>query len=104
MRAEDGQRAGRDLAQVLDEARAFGLQRVHHVTIMDNLVAHIDRLAIFFERPFDDVDRPDDAGAKPPRLGKKDLHPLTFSPKLPAGPPKPGYPKPVSPDEFPNAI
>jgi hypothetical protein len=33
------------------------------------------------QRPLDDVDRPNNAGAKPTRLSKNDLHPLAFSSK-----------------------
>ena len=79
MGAEDGDGAGRHVLQRLDEARAFRLQRFDHVAIVDDLMAHIDRRAMLGERPLDNVDRPDDAGAKPARLGKNDLHSLAFS-------------------------
>ena len=62
------------LVQFLDKSRAFSLQRLDHVAVVHDLVAHIDGPAIFLERVLDDVDRPHHAGAKPTRLGKNDAH------------------------------
>ena len=74
MGAEHRHRAVGHFVQLLDEARALVLERVDHMAVVHDLVAHIDRLAVFLERPLDDVDRPHDAGAKAARLGKNDSH------------------------------
>ena len=74
MGAEDGDRIGRHFGQVLDEARAFGLQALHHVLIVHDLVAHIDRRAVFLQRPFDDLDGAHHTGAKSTRLGEYNFH------------------------------
>jgi len=47
MRAENGQAAGRYLAQFLDELHALGAQPVDHMAVMDDLVADIDRRSKF---------------------------------------------------------
>ena len=70
MRAEDRHRPVGNFGDVLDEARAFGLQGFDHVFVMDDLMPHIDRRAVFLQRALDDVDRPHDAGAEAARLGQ----------------------------------
>ena len=75
MGAEDGHGARRHVLQRLDETRAFRLERFDDVAIVNDLVAHVDRSAMLGQRPLDDIDRPNDAGAKPARLSKNDLHP-----------------------------
>ena len=72
--AENGDRVRRDLGQILDETRALGLQALDHVLVVHDLVAHIDRRAIFLQRALDDLDGAHDAGAKAARLGEYDLH------------------------------
>ena len=62
-----------DFGQFLDENRALGPQAVHHIFVMDDLVADIDRGAIDGERPFHGVDRPDHAGAEAARRTKHDF-------------------------------
>jgi hypothetical protein len=42
--------------------------------VVDDLVAHIDRLTVLFEGVLDDVDRPDDPRTKAARLGQDDTH------------------------------
>ena len=79
MGAEDGDGARRHVLQSLDEARAFRLERFDHVAIVDDLMAHVDGSAMFGQRPLDNIDRSNNAGAKPARLSKYDLHPLAFS-------------------------
>jgi hypothetical protein len=37
---------------------------------------------VFGQRPLDNIDRPNNASAKPARLSKYDLHPLAFSSSL----------------------
>ena len=65
---------GRDLGEVLDEMRALGLQAFHHVLVVHDLVTHIDRRPILLQRPLDDLDGADDAGAESARLSEYDLH------------------------------
>jgi len=74
VRAEDGHRALRHLRQLLDENRALGLQAVDDELVVNDLVAHVDRRAVFLERPLDDLDRPHDARAEAARLRQNDLH------------------------------
>src|SRR5690606_7009000 len=40
-----------------------------HVAVVDDLMPHIDRRAVAFDRALDDLDRPVDAGTKPARRG-----------------------------------
>ena len=74
MGAEDGHGARRHLAQILDENRAFGLQALDHVFVVHDLVADIDRRAVFLQRPLDDLDGAHDAGAKAARLRQIHFH------------------------------
>ena len=74
--AEDRHRARWHVLQGLDKARAFRLERFDHVAIVDDLMAHIDRSAMLGQRSLDNIDRPNNASAKPARLGKNDLHSL----------------------------
>ena len=69
---EDGHRAGRDFVQLVDEHRAAGAQILDHVAVVHDLVTHIDRRAVFLQRPLDDFDRPLDAGAEAAGLGQDD--------------------------------
>ncbi len=72
--AENGDRIGRHFGEVLDKARALGLQALHHVLVVHDLVAHIDRRPEFLQRPFDDLDGAHDAGAETTRLGENHFH------------------------------
>ncbi len=74
MGAENGDRIRRHFGQVLDEAGAFGLEALHHMLIVHDLVAHIDRRAVFLQRPFDDLDGAHDTGAETARLGEYHFH------------------------------
>ena len=67
-------RIRRHFGEVLDEARALGLEALHHVLVVHDLVAHIDRRTEFLQRPFDDLDGAHDAGAKTARLGEYHFH------------------------------
>ena len=51
------------------------------MAIVNDLMAHVDRRAMLGQRPLDNIDRPNDAGAKPARLSKNDLHSPAFSSK-----------------------
>ena len=74
MGAEDGNRVRGNLGQVLDEMRPLGLQALHDVLIVDDLMAHVDRRTVLLQRALDDLDGTHDAGAKTARLGEYDLH------------------------------
>ena len=66
--AEDRDAARRDLVDLVDEMRPFAAQPLDDMAVVDDLVADIDRRAIFFERALDDLDRPFDPGAEASRL------------------------------------
>ena len=74
VRAEDGDRIRRHLKQILDEDRALGFQAFHDMLVVNDLMADVDRRAVFLERPFDDLDSPDHAGTKAARLSQKHFH------------------------------
>jgi hypothetical protein len=61
-----------NLVQLLDEDGALLFQGFDHMTIVDDLVAHIDRRAVALERPLDDLDGAVDTGAKTARRGQID--------------------------------
>ena len=63
---------GRDLRQLLDEHRAEVLQALDHIAVVHDLVAHIDRRAVFLQRQHDDLDRAVDAGAEAAGLAEPD--------------------------------
>ncbi|MGY4341076.1 hypothetical protein ACVWW3_005982 [Bradyrhizobium sp. LM2.9] len=75
MGREHHRRSGvfRDLGKLLDEDRALLLQPVDDVFIVHNLVANIDGGAVFIERPFHGVDRPDHPGTEATGRTKHDL-------------------------------
>jgi hypothetical protein len=70
---ENHRRAGRNLVELVDEDGALPLQAVYHVAVVDDLVAHVDRGAVFRQRQLDDPDRPVDAGAEAARSGEHDF-------------------------------
>ena len=80
MGAEHGDGAVGDFVQFLDEPRTLVLERVHHMLVVHDLVAHIDGLAIFIERLFDDIDGAYDAGAEAAWLGKDNSHLILRNP------------------------
>ena len=105
MGAEDGDGSRRHVLQSLDEARAFRLERFDHVAVVNDLMAHVDRRAMLGQRPLDNIDRPNNASAKPARLSQYDLHPLAFSskPRRASQPSTPSSADPREPrDEFRN--
>ena len=63
-----------NLADLLDEDRALGLEVLDHMAVVDDLVAHIDRRLVLIQRPLHDLDRPHDAGAEAARLGQDHSH------------------------------
>ena len=71
--------ARRDLVELFDEPRTFGAQALDHVPVVDDLVADVDRRAVLLERPLDDLDGPDDPGAKAAGLREDHSHGRTLS-------------------------
>ena len=100
MGGEHRHRAFGHFVQFLDKAGALALERVHHMAVMDDLMAHIDGLAKLIERLFDDVDGAHHPGTEAARLGKNDSHISSFAGPLraPSGEirPNPRQAKPVS--------
>ena len=74
VRAEDHGGAIGYLVQVLDEDRAIGAQLLDHVAVVHDLVAHVDRRALGFQRALDDGDGAVDAGAEAAGIGEQDVH------------------------------
>ena len=74
MGAEHGDRLRRNFRQILDEDRALVLQAFDHVFVVHDLVAHIDRRAVFLQRALHDLDRAHDARAKAARLRQINFH------------------------------
>ena len=72
VRAEHRDRTFRNLIDLVDEAGALALQRLHHVLVVDDLVPDVDRGAKQLQRALDDLDRPLHARAEPARLGQHD--------------------------------
>ena len=56
--------AVRDLVDFLDEDRPFALELVDHVSVVDDLLAHVDGPVADLEGLLDDVDRADHARAE----------------------------------------
>ena len=75
MRGKDDRRLpmlGRDLGEFLDEHRAQALQPLDDVAVVHDLVADIDRRAVFLQRQHNDLDGAVDARAKAARLAEPD--------------------------------
>ena len=60
------------IVQILDEHRPQPLQPLHHMPVVDNLMAHEHRRPPFDERLLNDLDGPVHARAKPARGGQQD--------------------------------
>ena len=85
--AEDGDAAGRDLVDLVDETRALGAQPLDDVAVVHDLVPDVDRRAVLFERALDDLDRAFDPGAETSRLSQHDPHDLASPPDSRPRPP-----------------
>ena len=72
MRGEHHRAVIRALGQLLDKDRAHRLKPLHHMRIVHDLVAHIDRRAPFGQRLLHDLDRAIDPGAEPTGRGQED--------------------------------
>ena len=79
MGREDHAGAVGRLVQLVDEDRAQLLQPLDDEAVVDDLVAHIDRRAIFLERQLDDADGPLDARAEAARGCQEQLQIVAFS-------------------------
>jgi hypothetical protein len=65
VRGKDHRRVGfGNFVELFDEDGTFGLEAFHHVSVVHDLVAHIDRRAVTDERLLDRIDGAHDAGAK----------------------------------------
>jgi hypothetical protein len=71
MGAEHQRGAGRHVGQVFDEDGALGLEVVHHIGVVHDLVAHVDGRAEAGDGALDDLDGAVDAGAEAARLGQQ---------------------------------
>ena len=67
-----GMMLGRDLVDLLDKHSPKRLQTLHHIAIVHDFMADIDRRAIFLQSQHDDLNRPVDARAKSARTAKPD--------------------------------
>jgi hypothetical protein len=74
VRAENSDCAVRHFIEFFDKLRTFIAQVVHHVPIVDDLVAHVDRRAVSFECAIDNFDRADYTRTKAAGLSKDDTH------------------------------
>jgi hypothetical protein len=79
VRAEDRDRAVRHFIQFLDETRTLAAQIIDDMTVVNDLVTHIDGGAMSFEGPIDDFDRTDHTRTKAAGLSKDDTHIRTNS-------------------------
>src|SRR4028118_1396939 len=61
---------------LVDEARPTPLQRGHHVLVVDDLLADVDRGAVDLQGALDGDHRPVDAGAVAPGIGQQDASAL----------------------------
>jgi hypothetical protein len=68
MGTENRHGSRRDLIDLVDEQGAFRPQSLDDVPIVDDFVADVDRRAVLFERPLDNLDSPFDPGTKASRL------------------------------------
>ena len=72
VRRVDDRRATRRVTLVVDEDRAAGLEVAHHVEVVDDLLADVDRRAVVLERPLDRLDGALDSCAVAARGGEED--------------------------------
>jgi hypothetical protein len=71
---EDGDRVRRDLGQILDKMRAFCLEALDDMLVVDDFMADIDRRPVLLQGTLDNFNGSDDASAKTTRLSQYDLH------------------------------
>ena len=73
VRRKNDRGAVRHFVQLIDEHSSLCLQRVDHVTVMNNLVSDIDWRAVLLDRQLDDSDGAVDTGAKSARCSDKQV-------------------------------
>src|ERR1022692_2257173 len=66
--AVDDALAGRDFLNAVHKDGALGAQLVHHITVVDDLFAHVNRRSKVLQGYANDVNGANHAGAKAPRL------------------------------------
>ena len=74
MRAENRHGVLGNFRERLDEHRALCPQAVDDMFVVHDLVADIDRRAVFLQRALDDLDGAHDAGTETARLREDDAH------------------------------
>ena len=70
--AEDDHGSVGYLVELFDEDGAARAQRLDHVAVVHDLVAHVDGGAEVLERPLDDLDGPIDSGTEAAGIGEQD--------------------------------
>ena len=65
--------------EALDKNRAFAFERFEHETVVDDLMAHVERAPVGAQRAAHRLDRAIDAGAKAARLSQDDLFDRCFA-------------------------
>ena len=65
--------SGMSSLELVDEDRAALCELLHHVLVVDDLLAHVDRRAVQLERALDRLDGAVDAGAVAARRGEHQL-------------------------------
>ena len=61
-----------DLVELVHKNGAFGPQLIHHESVVDDLVPHVDRRTVLLECQLDDANGPVDTRAEPARRGTQD--------------------------------
>jgi hypothetical protein len=72
--AEDQQRARRHVCRIFDEDGSLVAQFIHHVAVVDDLVAHVHRCTEALERNLDHFDRAVYAGAEAAGVREQQFH------------------------------
>ena len=62
------------LLEFFDKYRTAVAQAIHHIAVMNHLVANINRRAEDIDGTVDNLDRSIDPSTKPPRIGQFNLH------------------------------
>ncbi len=78
-----------DVGQLINKNSALPFQAFDDKTVVNNLMAYIDRCAIFFESPFDNLYRPIHPGAEPARCGETQCPLFSFHDQSWPGPEPP---------------
>jgi hypothetical protein len=82
MGAENEHGTRRNLGNSFDENRTTAAKLLDHVSIVDNLVMHVDRRSVSFQSQFDDIDRTDNAGTESARTNAEKRFTLSLNSHL----------------------